>query len=409
MALVTGERNGINVGGGLVLAAALAGMTLAGCAGGPGSLAVAPAPSTPVGGNANGGTMKPAPGAVNTIEGENTQALAAAKSSGAEAGGSPLGETLEGLMQNTFGGHGADMDPSVSRDGGFMVFSSTQHRPSADLYVKQVGSKAVTQLTLDPGNDVMPAISPDGKRIAFASDRSGFWSIYVMPTRGGQAVQITNERTADLHPSWSPDGTRLVFCRLGQMSGRWELWTVNVAQSNQQEFIGYGMLPEYCPVPGTGGDGADRIAFQRSRERGDRAFGVWIVDYKPGSVSNPTEIIAGSDFAAINPTWSPDGKFIAYSRMSPEQAPMPANSGRPTRADIWMTAVETGTSVNLTAGKHANLNPSWAGDGRLYFLSDRNGRENVWSIGTERAVAAASAQPGTPLASPAVAGVKGNE
>ncbi|MCA3006415.1 MAG: DPP IV N-terminal domain-containing protein [Planctomycetaceae bacterium] len=408
MALVTGKRNGMTASDHLVLAAA-AGLTLTGCAGGPGSLQVGTAPSAPMTGAGNSGVMTPAPAVVNGAEGENTQALSAAKSSGAESGGITLGETLEGLMQNTFGGHGADMDPAVSRDGGFMVFSSTQHRPSADLYIKQVGSKAVTQLTLDPGNDVMPAISPDGKRIAFASDRSGFWNIYVMPTRGGQPVQITNERTADLHPSWSPDGTRLVFCRLGQMSGRWELWTVNVGQSNQQEFIGYGMLPEYCPVPGTGEDGADRITFQRSRERGDQAFGVWIVDYKPGSVSNPTEIVAGSDFAAINPTWSPDGKFVAYSRMSPEQAPMPANSGRPTRADIWMTAVATGTSVNLTAGRHANLNPTWAGDGRLYFLSDRNGRENVWSIATERALTAASAQPGAPMKTPAVAGVKDNE
>ncbi|HZW07610.1 MAG TPA: hypothetical protein VFF65_10845, partial [Phycisphaerales bacterium] len=120
-------------------------------------------------------------------------------------------DATEGLTQITFAAEGADFDPRVSRDGQSLVFASTQHRPTADIYFKKIGGRAVTQLTNDPGNDVMPAISPDGKRIAFASDRNGAWQLFVMGAAGGRAVQLSPEGACDLHPTWSPDGKRVAF------------------------------------------------------------------------------------------------------------------------------------------------------------------------------------------------------
>ena len=57
--------------------------------------------------------------------------------------------------------------------------------------MKTVESRVVTQITNDPANDLMPRFSPDGSRIAFASDRSGNWDIYVMPATGGKPIQVT--------------------------------------------------------------------------------------------------------------------------------------------------------------------------------------------------------------------------
>lgn len=294
-----------------------------------------------------------------------------------------LVDTLEGLTPATFAVEGADFDPRLTPDGKHLVFSSTQHRPTSDIYIKPVGSRTVTQLTADPANDVMPAVSPDGQRVAFCSDRNGSWQVFVMSIRGGRAVQLTSERTHDLHPSWSPDGKRLVFSRLGEVSGRWELWVVNVEQPASAEFIGYGIFPEWCPTPATGFAGSDRILFQRGRERGDRAFGLWTIDYKPGDASTPTEVVrAERGQAAINPAWSPDGQWIAY-------ATVPATeSGRPRAADLWITGVDGAGKVNLTSGRFANLMPCWGRDGRVYFVSDRSGSEAIWSVGTERALAA---------------------
>lgn len=298
-----------------------------------------------------------------------------------------LTDGMEGLARVSFAEEGADFDPVVSRDGKFMVFASTQHRPTSDIYIKRIDGRTVTQLTADPGNDIMPAISPKGDRVAFASDRSGSWKIYVMSAQGGQAVQLTSDSAMDLHPTWSPDGTRLAFCRLGQMSGRWELWVLNAAQPANVEFLGYGMFPEWCPVAGTGENASDKIIFQRGRERGDRAFGLWSLDYKPGSASNLTEIVSSRGYAAINPSWSPDGKWVAYSRVEAGKGIVNGNQ----RADLWIASITGGGRVNLSGGRYSNVMPTWSSDGRVYFVSDRGGVDNIWSVGMEKALAAASA------------------
>ncbi|MGH7133877.1 MAG: TolB family protein [Phycisphaerales bacterium] len=289
----------------------------------------------------------------------------------------------EGLTQVSFAADGADFDPTVSHDGKFIAFASTQHRPTADIYIKQIGSRAVTQITADPGNDVMPAISPDGSRVAFCSDRNGVWNVFVVTTAGGQPAQLTAERTHDLHPTWSPDGKKIAFCRLGQMSGRWELWVLNTDQPSQAEFVGFGMFPQWCPVAATGKSGTDRILFQRGRERGDRAFSLWTIDYKPGDASTPTEVVAVRGLATINPCWSPDGNWIAYALVNPLD---PAGAFR---SDLFIASTDGAATVNLTSGRYANGMPCWAADNRVYFISDRNGADNIWSLGTERAVAAA--------------------
>ncbi|MFG0258895.1 MAG: TolB family protein, partial [Phycisphaerales bacterium JB041] len=188
---------------------------------------------------------------------------------------------------------GADFDPTISADGRYMVFASTQHNLNADIYIKRTGSKVITQLTNDPGRDVMPSISPDGAWIAFASDRVSNWNIYVMPVTGGRPVQITSSPNAELHPSWSPDGTRLAFSKLGSTSGKWEIWVTEVSNTATPHFIGYGLFPEWCPKPGTGPTGGDLLLYQRSAERGDRAFGIWTLEYKDGDVGSPSQM-AGS-------------------------------------------------------------------------------------------------------------------
>ncbi|MBY0262465.1 MAG: DPP IV N-terminal domain-containing protein, partial [Phycisphaerales bacterium] len=102
-------------------------------------------------------------------------------------------DASEGLTHVTLAPEGADFDPCIARDGSFVVYASTQHRPTADIYYKSSSGRTITQLTSDPANDVMPAISPDGTRIAFASNRAGNWDIFVMAVTGGQAVQVTSD------------------------------------------------------------------------------------------------------------------------------------------------------------------------------------------------------------------------
>lgn len=292
--------------------------------------------------------------------------------------------------QVTYTFDGADFDPAISADGSLVVYASTQHRPTPDIYIKRVGSSVVTQLTNDPSSDAMPALSPDGTRVAFCSDRAGNWDIYVMPISGGHAVQITTDGSSELHPSWSPDGSRLAFGRLGQISNRWEIWVVDVSNPTVSEFIGNGMFPQWCPVAGTGEAGADRILFQRSRERGDRAFGLWTIDYRDGRVGNLTQIIASPLAAFINASWSPDGARIVFASVPTPSSWGRASGTRPPKAELWMMPVAGGSRVALTSGEAVDLMPTWGPDNRIYFVSDRSGADNIWSMDLSAAILAAT-------------------
>ncbi|GAB4382776.1 MAG: hypothetical protein Kow0022_01030 [Phycisphaerales bacterium] len=296
------------------------------------------------------------------------------------------------IQQVSFAHDGSNFDPMVSRDGQTLLFASTQHRPTADIYMQHVGSRVITRLTDDPAQDVMPALSPDGKRVAFASNRAGSWDIYIMPITGGKAVQVTSDASDDLSPSWSPDGQHLVFSRLGQTSGRWELWVVDVFNTANTQFIGYGLFPEWCPVKGTGYAGADQILFQRSRERGSRTFSIWTLDYSPETqqASNETELISSPDHALINPSWSPDATRIVYAAVpNPDKW---TDENRPTTASLWMIGTDGRGQVNLTSGSSIDLMPTWGTNGRVFFVSTRDGIENLWSLDIAPAILAATGE-----------------
>lgn len=305
-----------------------------------------------------------------------------------------LSRAVANMQQVTFSHEGADFDPSVSPDGRAIVFASTQHRPTSDVYIKNANSRVVTRLTEDVNQDVMPAISPDGQFVVFSSNRSGNWDLYMMPAAGGKAVQLTNDFANELHPSWSPDGTKIVFSRLGQTSQRWEMWIVDVQNTSGAQFIGFGLFPEWCPVPGTGFQGADKIVFQRSRERGDRAFSIWTIEYNdsPSKAGRETEIMSSRTHALINPSWSPDGRFVLYASVPNTESWNSGSNDRPETSSLWMIADDGRGRVKLTGGAAVDLMPVWGANGKVYFVSDRSGNENLWSFDIAPAVQAASAQ-----------------
>lgn len=293
-------------------------------------------------------------------------------------------DSFANTRQITFTPEGADFDVTVSPDGQTLYFASTQHRPTADIYTKSVTGNTVTQLTSDPGNDTMPAISPDGKRLAFCSDRNGNWDIYVLPLDGGspgQPVQLTSSPTQELHPSWSPDGRQIVFCSLGEQSGQWEIVSIDVDNPAQRRFLGYGLFPSFSPDGG-------KIAFQRARYRGTRWFSIWTLDYNKGEATRPTEIAASANAACINPTWSPDGHELAFvTVMNPTGQAAASTSGggsgsggRPISGELWVINVDGTGRRQLTTDKFVNLQPAWSRDGFVYFVSNRSGNDNLWAV-----------------------------
>jgi TolB protein len=282
------------------------------------------------------------------------------------------------IAQITAVTEGACFQPDVARDGRTLVFASTQHRRTADIYFKTTTGKTQRRITADPADDMMPALAPDGRRIAFASNRFGNWDIFVTDTEGAPPMPITEDVDDELHPTWSPDGRKIAYCKLGSQSGRWELWVVDLDSPSTPQFLEYGLFPQFNPDPAS-----NKIVFQRARERGSRMFSIWTIDYVNGEAVHPTEIVSAANAAAMHPAWSPDGRRIVFvTVINPDDG----NAERPAESDLWVINANGTGRTNLMTAHSLNLNPVWAADGTVYFLSDRSGTDNIWAVATARTI-----------------------
>jgi len=280
------------------------------------------------------------------------------------------------LIQHSFTEEGGDYDPDTSSDGNWIVYSSLQHSPNPDLYLKRTHGATVTRLTSDPASEIQPCFSPLGDKVAYASNRSGSWDIWVVGVDGTNPTRLTGGNTNCIHPSWSPDGKTIVYCAFGPRSSQWELWTVSVETPSIKKWIGYGVFPVWCPNPKI-----SKIAFQLARYRGSQWFSVWTVDLVDGEAKFPTEISSSVHHACICPAWAPDGTKLAYSTVSRSnyektKNPVPDTSGE----DIWIVDLDGRNSLRLTNTDASNFSPCWGPDGRVYFCSDRKSIDNIWSV-----------------------------
>jgi len=282
---------------------------------------------------------------------------------------------VSNLRQHSFQTVGGDHDPCIDPSGRVMAFSSTAHSRWPDIFVKRVDGKTVTQLTTDPASDIQPALSPDGRWIAFASNRSGNYEVYLMTADGKTIRQVTRGGGDNVHPSWSPDGDRLIYTCNSVRSGRWEMWIVSITRRGTRQFVGYGLFPVWSPTE-------DRIAYQRPRARGGRLFGIWTIELIDGEPSLPTLVADSSDKAFVSPAFNTDGRQMAFAALPPEGAG---------RIDIFTVDVDGENLQQLTKGPGRKYGPTWATD-TIFFSCDRDGQENIWSIRVDPATPTRTAE-----------------
>lgn len=288
-------------------------------------------------------------------------------------------DPLEGeppVTQVTGGRAGSDRDPEVSPDGRRVFYASSAFGGTLDLFVKEVGSNTATRITHARGDERFPRLNPANPRmLAFCSDASGEWQIYVIedfekdPARW---MRMTEPGSHNLHPSWSPDGSSIVYCTADEAeAGEWTLAVRDLGAGRTHLLEGVdGLLPEWSPAGG-------RIVFQRMRHR-DRWLGsIWTLDFSGGSARDVTAVFASDDWAAINPSWSPDGRRIVFATVAKSRA----SSGALNEADdLWIVGADGSLPTRLTTSPAADWMPTWSGDGRIYFVSRRDGSDRIWSL-----------------------------
>ncbi len=217
------------------------------------------------------------------------------------------------------------------------------------------------QVTRASGLEIDPAISPDGREVAYVAGPLGRTKVFLQDTEGRNPFPLS----ADVEGShrgttWTPDGRRIVFTQ--ELGARNRVVTVSRTGGQVEAFT-------------TGH--TSRLAISPDNE--------WIVQLGVTSISLSS--IAGDStivltdrpgFLVHSPAWSPDGAFIAYVENNPNWTTT-RQLGNAAPSQIRVIPARGGEPVQIAGGGSMNVSPVWLPDGRhLLFISDREGSRDIY-------------------------------
>jgi Tol biopolymer transport system component len=229
------------------------------------------------------------------------------------------------------------------------------------------------QLTFDPGLESDPSWSPDGRFIAYASDQSGNFDIWVRSVGEGNSIQVTSSQSHDWQPNWSPDGLSLVFRSEREGGG---LFVVPALGGSQRKLCGFGYRPRWSP------DGS-QILFYGSAYPAAVKSKVYVISSNGGT---PREVL--NDFVPqfISPllvAWHPDSTRLSVW-----------GNHRQSGLSFWTVSLSGGTPVKSEMDsavqsqiKEAGVrfaNFLWLPSARgLIFEGESQGVRNLWKVEVE--------------------------
>ncbi|MEZ4668797.1 MAG: DPP IV N-terminal domain-containing protein [Anaerolineae bacterium] len=200
----------------------------------------------------------------------------------------------------------SDFDWSPDRQR--IVFRSVRNI-SIDLFIVDFAGHVPIQLTGNGKNNHAPAWSPDGRMIAFTSERDGNPEIYILPTEcfqqsvdcEAELTRITDTPNAEDYPTWSPDSQHIAF--QSKRDGNYEIYVVDIKTLHTQRLThspGRDIFPAWSP------DG-QTIAFSSERDNNSE---LYLMD----ADGNNQRRLTSTTQHEFTPRWSPEGSQLLYER-----------------------------------------------------------------------------------------------
>jgi len=249
-------------------------------------------------------------------------------------------------------------NPAISPDGRMVAYEVNKANWEENAFETEIwiattdAPKRTYALTAGKKSSGAPQWSPDGRAIAFGSDRDGKRQIYVISPSGGEARQVTKGETAVAGFKWSPDGKAIAYA----------------APDSDEK-----------PIK----DRKEKYGeFEIVRQDYTRNH-LWLQPLE-GAATRLTE---GAKFSVSSFSWSPDGTRIAFTA-TPDATP---NSSR--FADIYMLIVATKEVKPLVTTKGGDTNPQWSPDGKTIAFQTAAGGELSYKNTRVAVVPAAGGEP----------------
>jgi len=198
-----------------------------------------------------------------------------------------------------------DFVPVVPKNAEEIMLLSIEEDGYSHIFAYIPNKMPLTRLTNGDWDDITPASSPDGERIAFASNRFGYWDLYLMDLASGELTRLTDTPEYEAAPSWSPDGTFMAYEayrdeNLEVMVGPADDPTNNAIRLTTSPASDHS--PAWAP-------GGRQIAFISNGE-------VILADLDKTNDQRFQNISNTALASETHPVWSPDGNHLAWASQS---------------------------------------------------------------------------------------------